>query len=71
MGSGSLCLGVARGNLKIIKMLLRAGACLEKQSVGYTPLMQAVCSGNLKIARLLLEIGANVNAISSDGKTAL
>lgn len=43
MGSGSLCLGVARGNLKIIKMLLRAGACLEKQSVGYTPLRQAVC----------------------------
>ena len=46
----------------IIKILIEAGADLEKQCWGSTPLRQAVCSKDIEIVTFLLAKGANSNA---------
>lgn len=48
--------------LKIIELLIRAGADTEKQSYGSTPLRIACIGNDLEVAEILLAGGANPNA---------
>ena len=54
--------------MSVVKALLRAGASLEaRDSLGFTPLDQAVGEGNSKIVKLLLDSGASVNGRTRNG----
>ena len=67
-------LGIAacRGDVAFLKMLLSAGADVNRGSaVGETPLMAAAITGEVECARLLVEAGADVNAKSAMGKVPL
>lgn len=60
------------GNVAILKMLLSAGADVNRGSaVRETPLMAAAITGEVECARLLVEAGADVNAKSAMGKVPL
>lgn len=65
------------GNLRLIRLLLEAGAVVDPQTVtryqGRTPIQAAAESGHEEVVRLLLDLGANVNAPASpsSGVTAL
>jgi ankyrin repeat protein len=68
----ALGLAASSGDVAILKMLLSAGADVNRGSfVGETPLMAAALTGELECARLLLEAGADVNAKSAMGKVPL
>jgi uncharacterized protein len=70
------------GRIEIVKILLQAGADVNRQDVsmvssirggneGETAMMKACAKGHREIVRMLLEAGADVNAVGEDGKTAL
>lgn len=54
-----------------MRTLLEAGADKEANSVTGTPLLWAAGSGNFPALRELLNFGVNVNAVSSDGCSAV
>lgn len=58
--------------MKILEMLVRYGADLEKQSMGggHTALILALFEDQFEMAKVLIENGANVNIINfnSDGR---
>ena len=58
-----LFLAVANGNLEIAKLLLDAGASIDKHSSKRTPLFLAVQMRNLKMIELLLRYHANPLAV--------
>ena len=75
-GASLLCLSVCRGDLKMVELLVRAGADVNKfytyQEYSETALIAAVRLGYENIARTLaLGSEADVNALDSAGKSAL
>ena len=60
-----------KGHVEVVKMLLDAGAEIEKTTSGITPLCWAADSGKTDVVKLLLERGANVNAIGKKNAPAL
>lgn len=66
--SNALADGVRSGDLKIVQILIDAGAILNYRTEGGTPLIAAAGTGDLKIVRYLVEAGADPNMwIDSDG----
>ena len=63
----------ARGNgAAVVPILVKAGADINRESRGWTPLMHAVDFKNLAVAKQLLDSGARVNVrCEKDGYTAL
>lgn len=65
------------GNLRLVRMLLDAGAVVSPKSVaryqGRTPIQAAAESGQTEVVGLLLDLGADINAPASpsSGTTAL
>lgn len=65
------------GNLRLIRLLLEAGAIVDPEKVtryqGRTPIQAAAESGHEEVVLLLLDLGANINAPASpsSGVTAL
>jgi ankyrin repeat protein len=65
------------GNLKLVQLLLEAGAHVESkvrdEDQGRTALQFAATAGSINVASILIENGADVNAppIGEDGRTAL
>ena len=60
-----------KGHVEVVKMLLDAGADIEKTTSGITPLCWAADNGKTEVVKLLLERGANVNAIGKKNAPAL
>jgi hypothetical protein len=67
------CLWAAcfREDLKMLQLLVGAGAPLEAVAEGETPLLGAVKSSKFKAARLLLDAGSNPDFQDARGMTAL
>src|ERR1700738_3126870 len=60
---------VARRDVEIVKMLLKAGANANaKQERGFVPLHDAAASGNLALVQLLAQHRARMDAQADDGK---
>ncbi|MEO1295051.1 MAG: ankyrin repeat domain-containing protein [Cyanobacteria bacterium J06636_16] len=63
---------VNNGDCISVVELLDQGADINDRDVaGDTPLMEAVCIGAPELVELLIRRGADLNAISSQGKTIL
>lgn len=77
LGLSSLPSSQFTGNLRLIHLLLDAGAIVNPERVtryqGLTPIQAAAQSGNEEVVLLLLDLGANINAPASpsSGATAL
>lgn len=67
-----LFVAAQNGHVKVVKLLLDAGAKRDAVDVdGTTPLCIAVQNGHFNVVELLLEAGADINATSSNGVTPL
>ena len=56
---------------EIIDLLVKSGANVNAQDAeGFTPLHMATIHGNLKIVKKLVDLEADVNIVTTDGKTA-
>lgn len=53
------------GNKEMIDTLIKAGADVNMNMHGLTPLLGAVCHGHLEVVKLLLDHGADINAKTS------
>lgn len=64
---------VRNGSIEGVKATLAAGVSptCETKDMAWTPLWVAACTGNLEITGILLNVGADVNATTSDGRTAV
>jgi len=61
-GNTALNYAAMKNNLDIVKLLVKAGANLEKENDnGETPLYNAVDHNNIEIVKFLIESGANIN----------
>lgn len=69
----SLMLASRHGRLKIVEMLIEAGAIVDARGglSDWTALLYASGNGHLEIVKLLIEAGADMNAQSDLGATAL
>lgn len=71
-GEFPLSTSADRGHFDIVRLLLEAGADLNKTNESrITPLMLAVASGHNTIAKLLIDAGADVNVKDKDGKDVM
>jgi ankyrin repeat protein len=62
-----------RGAVKIVEILVSAGANVDlatSDNTNQTPL-HLVCGGNLEVAKILIANTANIDAVDSEGETAL
>jgi ankyrin repeat protein len=67
-----LLLAAREGHLEVARLLLEAGASIEKADAdGVTPLLMAVLNGRIPVARYLIERGASVRAADWYGQTPL
>lgn len=71
--TGLTVLHIAAGvlDVKMVSILLQAGADIEDRGVGQTPLHSAVDASNIKTTRFLLAKGANIKAKTDKGETPL
>ena len=70
--SGALVLAVEKGDVKIIKKLLKYSVDLNETNLkGYTPLTIAVIQSDKKAVQILIEHGADVYHPDKNGMTAL
>ncbi|KAH8654475.1 ankyrin repeat-containing domain protein [Tricladium varicosporioides] len=68
----ALELAIGGGNLEIVRMLLEAGARLDRLGfLGDYPLHAAVCMRNPAMVRLVLEYNPDLNAVDKRGDTPL
>ena len=70
-GYSALTLACYRGNVEMVKLMLKNNAEIDANSTMGTPLMAAVVKGNLDITKLLVQKNANVNLQDTNGTTAL
>ncbi len=57
-----------RGDLQEVASIIAAGTSVDaRNTIGATPLSEAVCSGQLAMVHYLLRAGANVNLPTGDG----
>ena len=67
-----LLLAAREGHLDMVKLLVGAGAALEKADAdGVTPLLIATLNGRFEVARFLLDKGANAKVADWYGQTPL
>ena len=68
LGTTALMVAAQKGNKRILKQLLSAGAVVDaKESyMGLTALMYAAMSGNMEVLKILLASGASVEPKASD-----
>lgn len=60
------------GNIKIVSLLVTAGAEINAQcDYGWTPLLRACNAGHTDVAKFLITSGAEVNIKNYEGYTAL
>ena len=68
----SLFLAVEGGHLKVVQVLIAAGADVEaRSSEGLTPLHTACAGGDIAIVKMLVKAGADVCATDKRGRTCL
>lgn len=70
-GYSPLTLACYRGNIEIVRLMLKNNADINVNSTMGTPLMAAVVKGNVDIVKLLIQKNANVNLQDANGTTAL
>ncbi|EAY23522.1 hypothetical protein TVAG_071860 [Trichomonas vaginalis G3] len=71
-GMNILHTSCTRGNLKLVKHLIRSGCNIESKTLnGNTPLIWAILGGNLKVVKYLISAGANKEAKTIYGLTPL
>ncbi|MBP3499228.1 MAG: ankyrin repeat domain-containing protein [Akkermansia sp.] len=71
-GDSYLSLATARGDARVLQMLLAAGADVNTPNQeGHYALGSAAAQGKADHVRILLEAGADVNAVDGNGDTAL
>lgn len=71
-GYGAVHFAAVKGHTKVLVLLIKAGACLDKRSVeGNTALHFASAQGLFHVVGLLLLYCADVNMADREGKTAL
>ena len=71
-GNSYLSLATARGDARVLQMLLAAGADVNTPNQeGHYALGSAADHGKANHVRILLEAGADVNAVDGNGDTAL
>jgi ankyrin repeat protein len=59
-------------HIKVVKYFIDKGVDINfKNSLGYTPLMQACIQEYSEVVEILLKNGADINATDNDGKSAL
>lgn len=69
-GDSCLHIGVGRGNIRAVKLLIEAGLDINKKGdMSLTPLHVAYRERQFEIAQLLIENGADVNAVDEFGRT--
>ena len=62
----------ARGNARMVAMLLSRGARVDSREQGFTPLLAAAQNGSTEVCKLLLKTGkANVKETGPDSNTPL
>ena len=67
-----LVFAAARGNARMVAMLLSQGAPVDSKEQGFTPLLAAAQNGSTEVCKLLLKTGkANVKDRGPDGNTPL
>ncbi len=71
-GNTPLCQAVEQGNIAITQMLIENGASTSTCGRnGWTPMYRAAWNGNVEMMNLLVSAGADINAVDSQGDTAL
>ncbi len=76
-GDGAVAHATMWGDIAVLKKLIDVGADLNESlppspvERGWTPLMWATNRHNFEAMKLLLEAGAELNAVASDGTTAV
>lgn len=55
----------------VVRQLLNAGAAIEANDRGVTPILLASIRGNTELVKILIRRGANVNAQAEDGRKPL
>ncbi|KAA8577061.1 hypothetical protein EYC84_007071 [Monilinia fructicola] len=71
-GKTPLSLAAKWGNIKVIKLLLEAGADIEGgEEDGQIPLLLAASFGRVDVVKLLLDCGADIKAKCPRGRTPL
>lgn len=72
MGDSPLTAAAQNGHIKIVRILIEAGADIDERNIsGRSALMAAADAGQLEVVRLLLEKGARVDIRDGTGSTAL
>ncbi|CAE7029629.1 ANKRD17 [Symbiodinium microadriaticum] len=66
-----LCNAARTGRVGMVRLLLLAGAALERRSLGSTPLTLAASAGHVEIVRLLIIAGAALDRVDRWRYTAL
>ena len=67
----TFCTLIKQGNFEAVKDMIKAGADVNKKSVGMTPLMYAARQNRVEIVKLLIANGAELKVKSNKGFTAL
>ncbi len=71
-GTTPLLLAIDRGNVEVVKALVRKGVDMQApDSEGVTPLLMATVKGNTEVAKLLINKGVSVNGADSLDRTPL
>jgi len=67
-----LRIAIEEKNMDVIKLLLKAGANVNKaDKYGNAPLYKAASTGQLEVVKLLIDNGADVNKANDNGNTPL